>query len=117
MKLIYILSIVAILSSCSDRVERGKLFGQYIFNDWSRDTIFMHSNGTYDHFGIKNGQRIKNSGEWKLNEMGNEVRFNNFSFGTGSQSKGLWISKIRTEGNEVHLMYAAEENYYYNKID
>jgi len=116
MRLSTIILIIFLLSSCGDKVERERLPGRYAFTHWTKDTIDINDNGTYRHFTFRNGRRFENSGTWKLNSIGTEIQFENFSFLTDSMASGNWFSRLRTDGQEIHLMYADDINAYYSKV-
>ena len=109
--------IIFIFSACSNHVDNKRLIGQYVFNDWGRDTLELKSDGTYYHYTFQDGKKLENSGKWKLNSSEDEIKFDDYSFITDKQGTGIWYSRIKLDGNEIHLMYADEENKYYNKID
>lgn len=108
--------VIFLVSSCGDKVERERLPGRYVFTHWTKDTIDIRMDGTYRHFTFINGKKLENSGTWKLNSIGNEIQFEDFSFLTDSLPSGNWFSRIRVDGKEIHLMYAADINAYYNKV-
>lgn len=116
MRLLTITFIVFLLTSCGDKVERERLPGRYVFTHWTKDTIDVKNNGTYRHFTFSDGKRLENSGTWKLNSNGNEIQFEDFSFLTDGMSSGNWFSRLRVDGEEIHLMYADDINAYYNKV-
>ena len=80
MKLICVILIILTIISCNTRVEKEKLPGVYIFSDLRGDTLKLKSDGTFYHHTLKEGKIFKNSGTWKLNSLGNEIIFENFSF-------------------------------------
>lgn len=116
MRQLTIILIISLLSSCGDKVERERLPGRYVFTHWTKDTIDIMTDGTYRHFTFRNGKSFENSGTWKLNSIGNEIQFEDFSFLTDSMPSGNWFSRLRTDGQEIHLMYADDINAYYNKV-
>jgi len=118
MRLLTSILIVFLFSSCGDKVEREKLPGRYVFTHWTKDTIDIRENGTYRHFTFHEDQKLENSGTWKLNSFGNEITLENFSVLTNpSLPSGSWISTLRVDGDEIHLMYADDINAYYKKIE
>lgn len=116
MRLLIIALFVGFLSSCGDKVEREMLPGRYVFTHWTKDTIDIKYDGTYEHFIFADGKRIVNSGTWKLNSTGNEIKFENFS-DHSRRSNGNWFARLRVKGQEIHLMYADDINAYYNRVD
>lgn len=116
MKIFFVLSFLQLLVSCSENLEKTKLIGKYIFNKSEYDTLELKSDGTFFHSVIIKGKILKNSGKWELNDLGNEVKFENFSFLTDRLGRGNWFSRIRFKGNEIHLMYSSENNVYYSKL-
>ena len=103
------------MTSCGDKIDEEKLYGQYVFSHWSKDTLDIRPNGTYYYRTYVEDKILKNEGNWKLNSIGTEINFENFSFLTNGL-KGNWYSLIRTQDAEIHLMYASEENIYFKKI-
>jgi hypothetical protein len=116
MKLIRTTLIVLLLASC-DKVDRYELPGRYVFTHWNRDTIDVKQDGTYRHYTFAHGHKLSNTGTWKLNSNGSEVTFENFSFLTDNMPPGLWISRIRIDEEEIHLMYASDINAYFKKME
>jgi hypothetical protein len=117
MKVLLGLLILAALASCQDSLQKKDLIGFYVFSTWNRDTLELHENGTYSHYMLDSGKRIIDSGSWTLNEAKTEVKFENFSFSLlEKESTGSWFSKLRINDDAIHLMYASEENIYYEKI-
>jgi hypothetical protein len=104
------------LVSCGEKFEEEQLYGEYELNHWSKDTLELKKGGTYFYRTYLNNRKLENSGKWELNANGNEIRFENFSFPGEAFSKGNWFSKLKTDGNEIHLMYASEENIYFKKL-
>lgn len=117
MRLLKATIIIFLFTSCGyDWVDKHKLPGRYVFTHWDRDTIDVRSDGTYRHYTFKSGRTFENTGTWKLNSTETEIDFENFSFQYKKRSAGVWISKLRGDGEEIHLMYAKELNAYYNKV-
>jgi len=116
MKLLRATLIVFLFASCGDKVDRDKLPGRYVFTHWNRDTIDVRNNGTYRHYTFAHGKTLENAGTWKLNSAGSEIQFEDFSFLTDSMPSGNWFSRLRVDGEEIHLMYADDINAYYQKI-
>ena len=116
-KLYFILSIIFLFPSCYDNIDRNRLAGQYVFSDLAVDTLELKLNGTYLYHTISEGKTLENIGKWKLNLQGNEILFENFSFLTDELPKGNWYSKVKLEGDTIHLIYASEGKKYYKKIN
>jgi|JI10StandDraft_1071094.scaffolds.fasta_scaffold533609_2 hypothetical protein len=116
MRLLRTTIIIFLFASCGDKVDRDKLPGRYVFTHWDRDTIDVRNDGTYRHYTFAYGKTLENSGTWKLNSIGNEIQFEDFSFLTDSMPSGNWFSRLRVDGEEIHLMYADDINAYYNKV-
>lgn len=116
MRLLTFVLFIFLLSSCGDKVEREKLPGRYVFSHWLKDTIDVNNDGRYIHFTFIDGKKLENSGTWQLNSIGNEIQFENFSFLTDGMPSGRWSSRLRVDGDEIHLMYADDINAYYKKV-
>ena len=114
-----VILVVSLLPSCGfkvDEVEREKLPGRYVFTHWSKDTIEIRADGTYNHFTFINGKKLENQGVWTLRASQDEIQFKEFSFLTDNLPPGNWFSRLRVEGEEIHLMYACDINAYYKKV-
>src|SRR6188472_711241 len=109
MRLLTTILIVLLLSSCGDnggKVEKENLPGRYVFTHWGKDTIDIMDDGTYKHFTFNDGKRLENTGTWKLRASQDEILFEDFSFLTDGMPPGNWYSRLRVDGEEIHLMYA-----------
>ncbi|MEZ4945408.1 MAG: hypothetical protein R2804_07780 [Cyclobacteriaceae bacterium] len=115
MKILLTTMLIFLLTSCGENVAKEDLPGQYVFTHWGRDTIDIKSDGTYRHYTFASGRQLENTGTWKLNSIGDEVLFENFSFLTDTMQTGNWYSRLRVDGEEIHLMYASDINAYYRK--
>lgn len=117
MKFQYIIFIFLLITSCTDKVDKNNIPGQYIFAHLNQDTIDINSDGTYRHHSFKNGQTLENSGRWSLNSSGSEITFESFTFMADKSQMGNWISKIKLEGKEIQLIYSSDSNdSYYKKM-
>ncbi len=106
------------LLSCSSKISKEDLIGTYSWNNSQNGKLEILDNGTYKYqVNIGNRQINKNEGTWTLGSNNREIRFSDFSFITDGLGKGIWISRIKKKENEVHLIYASEENIYLKKID
>ena len=110
--------VLVLLTSCSETIEREKLVGRYTWNDGRSDTLEVNADGTYEYWTFRPGQKIANSGKWKLDSVLNQVEFEreNFPFLENHIPEGSWFSKIRSADNEIYLMYAKKRNSYLKKI-
>lgn len=117
------------LISCEffgDRVDKEKLPGRYVFQIWDKDTLDVYPNGTYSYYKWWHGRKLQNAGTWTYNSTMGEVNFDNFSFLTDSISiadstflpRGLWITKIKTDDDELRFVYASDiYKGYFLKVD
>jgi len=107
------------LISCEffgDSVDKEKLPGRYVFQIDNGDTLDVYSDGTYSYYKWWYGRKLQNSGTWTHNSSMGEVNFENFSFLTDSISlgdstflpSGSWITRIKTEDDEIHFVYASD---------
>jgi hypothetical protein len=116
MKIVLTTFILFLLLSCVDTVKTEDLHGQYVFTHWGGDTIDIRADGTCRHYNLIDGKQLENNGTWKLNTIGTEIKFEQFSFLTDSMPAGNWYSRLRLDGDEIHLMFASDINAYYKKI-
>lgn len=119
MRLLLAILIVSLFTSCGckvDKVGTEKLPGRYVFTHWGKDTIEIRDDGTYKHFTFIDGKKLENRGAWTLRATQEEIRFEDFSFLTDNHPPGNWFSRLRVEGEEIHLMYACDINAYYKRV-
>lgn len=116
MKVYWIAILLFSFVSCGEKVDKEQLYGHYELSHWSKDTLELKTDGTYYYRIYLDNRKLENSGNWKLNVTGNEIKFEKFSFLGDGLPKGNWFSKLRTDGDEIHLMYASEENIYFKKL-
>lgn len=116
MSKIFIIIIAIGFLSCSSKITNEELIGKYCWNNSENGVLEIFDNGAYKYEIKTNGQILENTGTWKLDSNINEIHFYEFSFISDKQKKGTWISRIRQRDNEIHLMYASEENIYLRKI-
>ena len=115
-KAIWIVLTIWTFTSCGDVVDKERLPGRYLFSHWGKDTLDLKTDGTYYYRVYVDNKRLEHTGTWKLNSLGNEITFEDFTFLTEG-TKGNWQSKLRTNDDEIHLMYASDENIYFKKIE
>jgi hypothetical protein len=108
--------ILLLLLACGDRVEREELIGIYTCSEGGTDILELNDDGTYRYKINVLGREMENSATWKLTVF-NEVQFEDFTFlRDPSLPKGNWFSRLRSQDNEIHLMYASDSNIYFTKV-
>lgn len=89
-------------------VDKERLTSRYVYQENNQDTIDVNSDGTYSNYTWTNGKKLKNSGTWAYDSLEGRVIFSNFSFLLDSIGHGLWRTRIKTEDDEIRLVYARE---------
>jgi hypothetical protein len=111
-----ILIIAYTLNACTNGVNENRLPGVYAsnFEDYS-DTIFLNSDHTYVYKQCYRKSYSFRKGVWTVKN--GFITFKKFSFHQPQNSPiGNWNAEIKIVNNEVRIIYADEEGYYYRKI-
>lgn len=98
-------------------MAREKIPGQYVWNEGEAGTLDVNADGTYHYWISETTPRLENYGTWELDTVSNAIIFEDFRFLTDGLPGGRWRSRLRSEDNEVHLMYARDSNIYLKKIE
>ena len=111
------LLLVTVLTACDNNIKKDDLIGKYGFSE-DTDTIVVNGDGTYYHYlTTEDGQILENRGTWQYDTISEYVLFEEFSFFTDDVPAGNWFSRVRAKDGEIDLMYAAETNIYFRKVD
>jgi hypothetical protein len=118
MKKAFLIIMTIGLLSCSSKVSNEELVGKYCWSSLENGELEIFDDGTYRYHIKSDSSQIKeNIGTWSLSSNNREIQFSEFSFISDGFGKGTWISRIKKRDNEVHLIYASEENIYLKKIE
>jgi len=102
-----------LLNACKKHLNANDLPGLYIsnFEDF-RDTIVLNPNHTYLH---KSKAKITFDSQKNIwNFDGGKITLENFDSPSGPP--GVWIAEVVFVKDEIRIVYAEEEGYYYAKI-
>ncbi len=112
--------ILLVLTSCVrqyDKVPRERIIGRYVWNEDQAGALDVNDDGTYRYWMYEDTAKLENFGTWELDSVSNAVAFDNFSFLTDDLPRGVWVSELRSQNNEVQLMYADDSNTYLKKVE
>jgi hypothetical protein len=114
--LIAMIALIYLLGSCNGGVSENQLPGVYVsnFEDYS-DTIHLNVNHTYIYKMLSRNSTAFGKGKWAFKDS--RITLENFGLSTSKKTiNGIWIAEVKIVNNQIRIIYADEEGYYYRKL-
>jgi hypothetical protein len=119
MKKLFIINCIIFFVACS-RVQTNELYGKYVFNGYSNDTIYILQTYEYIHlYNSDNNTICKQTGKWNFDTIAQYLNFYGFNFSNSCESTSsyYWAARVKKKDNYIRIIYASEENLFYQKME